>query len=359
MMFSLSFADRLGQPHGSCRTLNATRAAAIAVLVLGSLVAEAASEDVPDALRQAWQRRQDAVATARFEWQSKRDDGPSAVAASFLLDGQKCRYSTDHDGDDLSTFDGQSSMRWHAGRGGGTAQGTILSQPTYDDIQNVHLRAITLCLRPLDPTFNGGVPLSDFEVVSREETVDGRACLLLRQRADASQHKIVNLLYVDPAREFVVLKWAEEVNGKLSAEIDISYAQDALIGWVPSGWSLVFMPGGVIDERCTSTVTGYALNEQLADKLFVIDFPPGTYVDDRESGEQYLLQPGGEKRFIAPEERRRGATWGQLMETEYGKAGIRTHQRTDRTMFRVLWVAIAGLLTLGILVFLARRRRSL
>lgn len=334
--------------------------AAVAVLILGSVVAKAAAEDVPDALRQAWQRRQDAVATARFEWQSDRGDGSTPFASGFLFDGRKCRYTTHHDGEYLSTFDGNRGMRWHAGRGGGgppQGQGTILSPPVFDDALNVQLRAITLCLRPLDPNFDGGVPLSDFEMVSRDETIDGRSCLLLRQRADASKHNVVNLLYVDPERDFVVLKWATEVDGKLWAQVDTTYAEDAAIGWVPSGWNL-FMPGGVNSERYTSTVTDYALNEPHSDKLFVIDFPPGTFVRDRAWGREYLVRQGGEKRFIAPVERSRGASWGELMETEYGKAGIRTQQRPDRTVFRVLWVATTGLLAIGVLVFLVRLRRS-
>jgi hypothetical protein len=351
-MFSRSIVDR-------SQSLNSMHAAAIAVLFLGSLVPEAVAEDIPDALGQAWQRRQDAVATARFEWQSDRGDGSTPFASSFLFDGRKCRYTTHHDGEYLSTFDGNRGMRWHAGRGGGGPVGTgaILSQPVFDDALNVHLKAITLCLRPLDPNFDGGAPLSDFEIVSRDDAVDGRSCMLLRQRADASKHNVVFLLYVDPERDFVVLRWATEVDGKLWAQLDIAYAQDAVIGWVPSGWNL-FMPRGTNPERYTCTVTDYALNEPLSDKLFVIDFPPGTYVVNRASGEQYLLRDGGEKRFIAPAEKGR-ATWGELMATDYGKAGIRTiPQRPDRTLFRLAWMTIAGLLALGILVYLVKRRRS-
>ncbi|MEX2027639.1 MAG: hypothetical protein WEH44_10060 [Pirellulaceae bacterium] len=259
----------------------------------------------------------------------------------------------------MSTFDGNRGMRWHAGRGGGGPLGTgaILSEPVFEDAVNVHLRAIAMCLRPLDSSFSDGVSLSDYEVVSDDETVDGRPCMLLRRQSDASQHKIVNLLYVDPAREFVVLKWSTEVDGKLWAQIDITYAQDPAIGWIPSGWNL-FMPRRDVNERYVSTVTDYALNEPHSDKLFVIDFSPGTYVDDRPSGTEYLVREGGEKRFIAPVERSRGASWGQLMETDYGKAGIRTVQPPDRRIFRLIWVAIAGLLALGLLVFMVRLRRS-
>ncbi|HUE72323.1 MAG TPA: hypothetical protein VMP01_15670 [Pirellulaceae bacterium] len=369
----------------------------VSLLLVALFQVESTAEGVPDALRQAWQRRQDAVTSARFEWQSDCDmrplRGPQTapktasgkgarpeeqptplpeaapipirVPKVFMLKGAKCRYLTrqinlkekvsNHtEGGYLSTFDGHRSMRLKDGKAGSQNTGTILAPPVYDDVKNVHFRAITLCFRPLDPSFQGDFELSDFDLVSTEETVDGQPCMLLRQRADRAKNGIVNLLHVDPAREFVVLRWAEEVDGRLSAQIDITYSQDATIGWVPSGWNLAFMPRGVIVERCTAKVTDYALNEPLSDKLFVIDFPAGTFVDDRASGTQYLVRRGGEKRPIAPVERRRGATWEELMATEYGQAGL----RTDRWSYRTLIVAIGGFLALCVVVLLVRRWRS-
>ena len=351
-----------------------TQAAVIAWLLLGSLSVKATAEGVPDALRQAWRRRQDAVKTARFEWQgdcqmrpwsSEAPLVPIQLPGVFMLDGNKCRYSTRQinlqdkvadrtEGGYLSTFDGRRSMSLTDGKVGVQSVGIIHAPQAYDDIRNIHLLAVTLCLRPLDPSFHGGVQLSDFDVVSRNETIDNRPCVLLRQRSGASEGGIVHLLYVDPAREYVVLRWAEQVNGQLSAQIDITYASDRTIGWVPSAWSLVLMSSGVITERATDSVNEYALNEPLSDKLFAINFPAGTYVDDRPAGTKYLLKHGGEKRLIAPVERRRGATWEQLMTTEYGKAGL----RTERWSVWTLTVAIGGFVGLCVVIYLVRRWRS-
>ncbi|HUE72322.1 MAG TPA: hypothetical protein VMP01_15665 [Pirellulaceae bacterium] len=243
-------------------------------------------------------------------------------------------------------------MRLFDGKKESQSTGAILAPQRYDDIGNIHFRALTLCFRPLDPGFNGGAELSDYELVSTDETVDGRPCMLLRDRKAASASGIVHLLHVDPARDFVVLRYTSEVQGRLAAQIDITYTEDPTVRWVPDGWNAVLLrQDGVVMTRCSSTVSDYALNERLSEKLFVIDFPPGTFVDDRASGTEYLVRQGGEKRSIAPVERRRGVTWEQLMETEYGKAGLRSEGWSART----LTLAIGGFAALCVIVFFMRR----
>lgn len=353
------------------------------LLLLGSLPMEAAAEGVPDALRKAWQRRQDLVKTARFEWQSTCDERPARTpqeAANsstvpdlvtirlpgvFMLDGKKCRYSTSQinlrgvadptEGEYLSTFNGRQSRHLFSGKAKSINQGVVHSAPKYNDMGNIHFRALTLCLRGLDANFHGSAEfLSSLEVVSREQVVDGRQCNLLRLKSERSQQDVVHSLAVDPAREYVVVQHAVQVKGRLSSQLDITYREDPIVGWVPNGWHVIRLDrNGVVASRAKSVVSDYGLNEPLSDELFTIEFSPGTYVEDRASGTKYLLRSGGDQRPILAVESRRGATWEQLMATEPGKAGL----RQDGVSRRTLIVAIGAFVGLCVVVLVVRRWR--
>ncbi|HUE71475.1 MAG TPA: hypothetical protein VMP01_11380 [Pirellulaceae bacterium] len=69
------------------------------LLLVALFQVESTAEGVPDALRDAWQRRQDSVKSARFEWQSnceerhprEQDGAPVSIRLPgvFMLDGNK------------------------------------------------------------------------------------------------------------------------------------------------------------------------------------------------------------------------------------------------------------------------------
>ena len=350
------------------------RSLLVLVLLLALLPLDATAEPIPVALRQAWQRRQDLVKTARFEWKSdcqKRSNSASEPipvhrpAVIFMLAGRRCRYSTPlidlanaaspTQGEYLSTFDERRSMQLVSHRTKRAGTGIIYAGQEYEDVNNINFHAVTLCFRPLDPRFHQGQDLSDYSLAPSQEVVEGVRCVVLRSRTSSFRSTVMHSLWVDPSRAYVIVRRTCEVDGRLSTQLDIDYAVDEVAGWVPSAWHTWFMfHNGSVGSQCTATVKSYSLNEPLEDENFVIDFPVGTFVDDRASGAQYLLRRNDEKRLIAPVERRRGATYEQLMATEYGKAGLRQGWMSRR----LLIVAIGAFFVLCVVLVAWRRRVS-
>jgi hypothetical protein len=82
---------------------------------------------------------------------------------------------------------------------------------------------------------------------------------------------------------------------------------------------------------------------------FQFEFPPGTRVTDRNTGEYYIVREGAQKRLITMEEVRGRATYEEMVATESGKA-LSARQR--RFPFWPVYVSIgmAGFLV-AILVY--------
>jgi hypothetical protein len=129
-----------------------------------------------------------------------------------------------------------------------------------------------------------------------------------------------NVLYVDPAMDYSIVRYSIIVQGALRSNADIRYQRTTDFGWVPSGWDFTSNPGSSPTLRA-SEVNEYSLNTPLPRDLFDIQFPLGTHVADERSRQQiksYLIKPSGEVRPILPEDV--GATHQQLLESEPGEA---------------------------------------
>jgi hypothetical protein len=96
------------------------------------------------------------------------------------------------------------------------------------------LAPVLLTYRPCDPD-TGGRDLAKFDIGARKGTIDVHQCVIL---ASAQPSEIVEELWLDPDRDFVVLRVARSMPGK-NTTLDISYDQDPKLGWIPSAWRWV------------------------------------------------------------------------------------------------------------------------
>ncbi|HZL89561.1 MAG TPA: hypothetical protein VFB96_14450 [Pirellulaceae bacterium] len=348
------------RPSRFCRRFFCARLILCGVIAAAGWPNVAAAQQVPDELMQAWRRRQELVKTARFQFTTDVETRHGAGEAFshrhpdvFVLDGEKWRHETQmfDGGEIVSTFDGHQGMRMFE-----RMQGSILANPVNDDIRYVQLQPIVQWLRPLNPSFHGGVNLSDCELVATDETVNGKPCLKLRAPPEAGG-ELVLFLFVDPTRGFVVLRLLLELNGRRSTQIDITYAEDPTVGWVPSVWESVRdNEQGALGSRYSSTVAEYAINKPLSEKLFVIDFPPGALVVDGPSNLTYRIGSEGERLLIPPPKppakKKPAVPYPSAGELKKNKAW------NDQLMRGTLFFVIGALLVLGVAALWRGRRRS-
>lgn len=84
---------------------------------------------------------------------------------------------------------------------------------------------IELALRPL----GGSLSSKDFELTSTVETVHGCECIVIYHRN--------GVLWVDPARDYVPLRYALIHRGTSRREFDVWYEPNTVVGWAPSAWT--------------------------------------------------------------------------------------------------------------------------
>jgi len=110
----------------------------------------------------------------------------------------------------------------------------------------------------------------------------------------------VESCWISPARDDVVVHW-EVQTPQYSSEGSIKYKKDPTYGWIPSEWT----SGSVGHSLSECKMTSYAINEKIDPKIFALEFPAGTPVDDQQDAKAeryYVVQPDGSKRMISPQE---------------------------------------------------------
>ncbi|WP_237607744.1 hypothetical protein, partial [Roseimaritima sediminicola] len=98
--------------------------------------------------------------------------------------------------------------------------------------------------------------------------------------------------------------------------ISLQYERLPQIGWFPSAFRIVrYANDGRIIEVTESSEIEATVNQPLADETFQIQFPRGTWVNDLNSGESYLVRPGKPNRVVLNGEFN-GANLEELLNSE-------------------------------------------
>ncbi len=176
--------------------------------------------------------------------------------------------------------------------------GTIVPpSPTSGLLSMANCFPISLCYRILDPAFQA-FSTTDMQI-GEPTTINGRDAVLVTfpQRGGARIH-----LWLSPEQNYVPIRH-KFVNsaGKTTGSYEISYVNNAKDGWVPSEWVATTLTGeGKLNFRIRVNVTQYFINGDVAKEDFKLEFPAGTWVNDRVNDTTFVVLKNGDKRTVGP-----------------------------------------------------------
>ena len=169
---------------------------------------------------------------------------------------------------------------------------------------------------------------SNDKISVRTGTLDGKACVIAwwswtKPAVVFPDGKLgkptinVREVHLDPTREMIPLRVTAMVNGSFSTHLqwDLEYSV-ADAGFVLSGWKFdATNREGRIRHAKSVKVLQWKVNPSIDDSAFDIQFPVGTYIEDRVAGENYILKENSRKRRVTAKDWS-GATYETLLHTE-------------------------------------------
>jgi hypothetical protein len=312
-----------------------------------------------DAIAKAWHKRQESVKTARIIWKQRKTTvgvkeelasfeftspkkapsaaGPSADTkttaprrtasklmhdSTLFLDGDAFAYTYDALGAaELNKAEFRAKIPSHF-----KVVQTATDYQRYSDLRSApqaldrpsavvtlkkqgkcresefpDVRPLMLALRPFAPQLDP-VDLSQYRISLQQGVIGNVPCLILEPIGEPKRRLSY---WVDPARDYIVMRAMTSVKGQLRSRLDIDYARDPLLGWVPSGWSwLALNIAGGLDESFHSDVREFTLNQAIGTAVFHVEQPDGAVVHD-------LRQGGDIVRWIGPHETSSGSEPGR------------------------------------------------
>ncbi|MCI0380492.1 MAG: hypothetical protein L0215_23140 [Gemmataceae bacterium] len=331
---------------------------ALAPLLLVTLVATPAggqSKYSKESIVKAWKERQDKTRSARFNWTEKQTDTRGVISTfwklfnpalqetippndttytnmcSLAFEGDKLRYenssftwSTKTNRYEpmsyLAVFDGETCKvlrKYDKNAAKPWPQAVIREEKQHVDATVAELQPILMTCRSMTAGMRAWDP-EDFILSQQTGVINKKVCLELNRRLAFAN--LETKLWVDPARDFVIVRVLTLNNNVIWYKIDVEYDQSAEMVWVPKEWEVTFNnPKGNVERTHKSRVTEYSINPTGASPHFDIDFPLGTAVINAKDNSQYIIRPDGSgKRMIPTSDI--GATYEQALATDPGKA---------------------------------------
>jgi hypothetical protein len=250
------------------------------------------------------------------------------VAVSLSLDGEKVRHVRDDQqwSAKAKSFVAQPETTVFDGATGKTFRpvaATWMSWPSgivkaRNPIgSSLYLSPVMMSFRP----FHTEMRLFDVEslvLTGRRAMVDGNWCLEALQRMQTYEQRV----WLDPSRDFVMVRFLSTQKERLTRKIDVRYRQHSPSLWLPDSWEIVmFHPDGKLERSMRGTLASCEINLPLEAQEFEIEFPAGTRVvdlSDPKHETDYIVREGGAKRMILPGEI--GATYEQIINSRPGEA---------------------------------------
>ncbi len=131
-------------------------------------------------------------------------------------------------------------------------------------MEELYRLAPLLALNPAADN-GGGIDLSQCRITDRNSWIHATQTIVLEESDAASQDtekRLSRRHWLDPNREFCILRSATYRGERLREQIDIEYVEDAECGWRPAGWTVISRPP---PARSTSPSRFYPGNERLFD----------------------------------------------------------------------------------------------
>jgi hypothetical protein len=262
----------------------------------------------------AWQKRQDAIDSFRFEWTEQqthpsgwlstpryperersaipglRIDRSYVVTKTLAVAGDRMRYTFELDrpaeADSVRVIAREGSNQGLGvrrrysyvsvfdGETGATRVTSLLGSPPPTinrttanvDAQNLDGRPIMMAFRPLHPVM--GHLLIDRAVTNLARQIyRGKSTFLLEERHDPSGWKTI--LWIEPERDFLVSRYVVLFEQRTIVDMVIDYVQDSRWGWIPDGWRVTGMlADGSRRVVTVAKVTSYAINVPIPSEQF-------------------------------------------------------------------------------------------
>jgi beta-lactamase regulating signal transducer with metallopeptidase domain len=250
-----------------------------------------------NAIVAAWTRRQSRIRSCRFSWQKNWSffyryedrarrpdvhveyqdfrsndaewiDGPRLAFEQIVLE---CPDHLNLMRTLKSAFDGESTRTYFNDAKDGTGAGKTRKGFDSRRFASSDAHKLLLALRTGLPNYSGINPdlCRVLPITARIGDVD---CTILHTEIGHGHHIFY---WLDPARDYLVLREHTMSGGRDIALIDFSYRPDGMAGWAPDGWKQGHLGAyGCFVYSITSKVAQYALNERLPKSTFEIKFPP-------------------------------------------------------------------------------------
>ncbi|HET6327733.1 MAG TPA: thioredoxin family protein [Planctomycetaceae bacterium] len=134
---------------------------------------------------------------------------------------------------------------------------------------------LILTFRPFDPAF--GWKRERCRLVTDNDLVGQTPCIVIQTDELSKSERC----WVDPARDYAIVKWEKRPLRMPSVSVTIDYQNDKLHGWIPVRWKRD-LRGASPEATGTAeaVVAHYEVNESLPKETFAPVFPAGTAVAD-------------------------------------------------------------------------------
>jgi len=311
----------------------------ICVQVLGCTAcghaAQSATAQQPtiDQIIELWRQRQDAVTSAVFVWSSTRtifagtsfdEDGQPTPSSDVTNVRDGCRLVYDdgkfayryhpvsmssqkgrsREATDAITFDGEKYLSY-------TPAGLLEYDEAYYDARdftemgNYNIWALLLNFRLFDASSLGMLPAA-LELRDDIDAVNDTECVVVDWVQERGRRElVVNKLPPHEILSFRDYRLSKGGTGDpieyLRAQLDITYPPDHHQEMtVPDGWVLTFFSPEGPQRRAKCQVTGFSLNQEVAESEFTLKpFPVGTLIVDERDGSKYWQREGGKLEPVA------------------------------------------------------------
>ena len=224
-----------------------------------------------DAIVAAWAKRQEKVKSIKFSWREELV-GPTGTATAAthraMIDEARFAYVADNDPypPDIASViidreEGKPPKKDAQGRpapngnvgpariafnGTTTRDYRALNHATMTGIGHTRsgfqiaeahgqaLEPVLVMFRPFDVNL-GRINPNDYHVSALQGKIGDTACVII-ERTEAARWPIRTLYYwLDPTRDYIVLRKQQILNGRSQERMDISYRNDPAFGWIPEG----------------------------------------------------------------------------------------------------------------------------
>jgi hypothetical protein len=167
---------------------------------------------------------------------------------------------------------------------------------------------------------------------------------LLQKDRDSSEA----ILWVNPKQEFTVVRIEEIVDGRLDQRYSISYVKNENAGWVPNTWEIVTLEKNRSMRRMQQgTLKQAEINSSIPAKSFTDIYPVGCRVVDEGASKEYILRTDGTQRILTKSDRK-------LKYEEIVQGDVRTQANRTAWLYALVLCTVAVVLFAG--AFLFRRR---